>query len=833
MHAVIMAGGEGTRLRPLTSNQPKPMVPVLNRPVMEYIVELVKAHGITDCVATLQFLPQMIKNYFGEGEDYGIDMYYAVEETPLGTAGSVANASDHLKSTFVVISGDAITDIDLTKLIAFHKKKKAVATLALKRVQDPLEFGVVVTDKDGRIERFLEKPTWGEVFSDTINTGIYVLEPEVLELVPQEAQCDFSQDVFPRILESGAPIYGYVTDDYWCDIGSFEQYMQSQQDILDGLTRISPPGMRMTGDVWIGEGANIAPGVELGQKVVVGRYARIGPGARILEYSVIGDNVTVQRDAHVHRSIVWENSFIGAASTIHGAVIGKGCDLKSAVAVEQGVVIGDDCVLEEKARVLANVKIYPFKRVEAGAMVTKSLIWEARVRRQLFGKVGISGLINVDITADLALRLAMAYGTSIPKGSSVVMSRDANRGARMVKRALMAGLASTGVHVRDLLVAPTPVTRFTGRETRCTGGIHVNVSPFDPESVEIHFFDEQGIDLGGSKARSIERYFYREDFRRAFFDEIGEILYPPRAPEYYARELLRKVDVTSIRDRRFKLAVDHSFGSSSYVLPDILGKLGCDLVSLNAFTNEERTTISSSELELHMGQLARTVQAFRADVGVLIDSACERLFLVDETGLRVSIDAGLMLFLDLVCRFEPHKGAVAVPVAFSTKAEEMAAACGRKVRWTKVSRPAIMEMALHKDVVFVGAQGGGYIFPRFLPAYDAMMSVVKLLELLAIADQPLSRLLAHLPVTHLAQRSLYCPWEKKGAVMRHMTAAAKPGRSDTLDGVKIREGKGWTMVIPDDEEPTVRLYSEGTSDEDATKRLDAMEATLTDLLQTT
>jgi mannose-1-phosphate guanylyltransferase/phosphomannomutase len=193
MKAVVMAGGEGTRLRPLTSNQPKPMVPVVGRPCMEHIVELVKQHGISDVVATLAYMPQIISGYFGGGSHLGIELDYSIEEVPAGTAGSVKLCQHYLDETFLVLSGDALTDIDLSAVVDFHRRNGAVATLALKRVPNPLEFGVVITDPDGRIERFLEKPTWGEVFSDTINTGIYVLEPEVLDHIPDEDPYDFSK----------------------------------------------------------------------------------------------------------------------------------------------------------------------------------------------------------------------------------------------------------------------------------------------------------------------------------------------------------------------------------------------------------------------------------------------------------------------------------------------------------------------------------------------------------------------------------------------------------------------------------------------------------------
>ncbi|TMC60775.1 MAG: nucleotidyltransferase family protein, partial [Chloroflexi bacterium] len=218
MKAVVMAGGSGSRLRPLTVARPKPMVPIVNKPVMEHILTLLKRHGIDDVIVTLQFMAPAIQNYFGEGEAFGVKIRYSIEETPLGTAGSVKLAQEFLDEPFLVISGDAVTDINLTDLIAFHQSKQALATLTLYRVPNPLEYGAVVTDADGRATEFVEKPSWGEVNSDTVNTGIYVLDPAVLERFNPEQVFDFSQDLFPLLLKQGAPLYGYVASGYWCDV---------------------------------------------------------------------------------------------------------------------------------------------------------------------------------------------------------------------------------------------------------------------------------------------------------------------------------------------------------------------------------------------------------------------------------------------------------------------------------------------------------------------------------------------------------------------------------------------------------------------------------------
>src|SRR5690606_18178375 len=218
MKAVVMAGGEGTRLRPMTANQPKPLLPVVNRPIMEHVLRLLKRHGFDDTVVTVQFLATLIRNYFGDGEELGMNLRYVAEEVPLGTAGSVKNAEEHLRGEpFIVISGDALTDIDLTDMVRFHRENGAMVTIGLKRVANPLEFGIIIVDDDGRIQRFLEKPTWGQIFSDTVNTGIYIMEPEVLDHVAAGENVDWSSDVFPKLLEDGAPLYGYIAEGYWED----------------------------------------------------------------------------------------------------------------------------------------------------------------------------------------------------------------------------------------------------------------------------------------------------------------------------------------------------------------------------------------------------------------------------------------------------------------------------------------------------------------------------------------------------------------------------------------------------------------------------------------
>jgi len=277
MKAVIMAGGFGTRLRPLTNNLPKPMVPMANKPMMEHILELLIRCKVTDIITLLYFNPEIIENYFGDGSRFDVKMTYISAADDLGTAGSVKHAARYLDKSFLVISGDLLTDFDLLKAIDFHKRQRAVATMVLTHVENPLPFGIVITDKDGRINRFMEKPGWGEVFSDTINTGIYILEPEVLDMIPPNQEFDFSKDLFPVLLEKKKALYGYIADGYWKDVGSLEEYRQANMDILNGKVKVNIPGEEAgKGGVWLGKDAKVDFTCKLEQSVVVGANCKIG-----------------------------------------------------------------------------------------------------------------------------------------------------------------------------------------------------------------------------------------------------------------------------------------------------------------------------------------------------------------------------------------------------------------------------------------------------------------------------------------------------------------------------------------------------------------------------
>src|SRR5256712_3384412 len=320
MQAVVMAGGEGSRLRPLTINRPKPMVQTVNNPCLGPISHLLRRHGIDAAFVTLQYLASVIKDSYGDGGGLGMRLRYSVEETPLGTGGSVRQIGDDLDGTFLVISGDALTDIDLSKIIAFHKQHEAAVTLTLVHVPNPLEYGVVITNEDGRIAKFLEKPSWGEVFSDTINTGIYVMEPRVLRQYAVGEVFDFSKDLFPKLLAEGEPLFGYVADGYWTDIGSIPEYARANADLLQGKVRAAPLGRELMPGVVVNGDVEIDPTARITGPVFLGEGAKIGAHVESVGATVLRDYVSVDVGAVVDRSIVWPNTHIGDSPHAHRAL---------------------------------------------------------------------------------------------------------------------------------------------------------------------------------------------------------------------------------------------------------------------------------------------------------------------------------------------------------------------------------------------------------------------------------------------------------------------------------------------------------------------------------
>jgi mannose-1-phosphate guanylyltransferase len=324
--AVLLVGGEGTRLYPLTLNTPKSMVPIANRPFLEHMTEYLKKHGIDDIILTLCYLPDRCQRHFGDGSNFGIKLSYALEDSPLGTAGAVKNIDEHIDETFFVFNGDIFTDIDLTAMMEFHRKRGSKATIALTPVEDPTIYGVVETNDEGRVRRFLEKPRRNEVTTNMINAGAYILEPEVLSNIPEGSIFSFEKGLFPLLLEHGDPLYGYHASDYWIDIGTPEKYLKLHYDLLKGQVARRFPGEQAGNGIWVEEGCDIQPRVE---------------------------------NSLIEGSVVWQNAQLGQRVSLKNCVIAEGVAIGERTEVMDGCVLGSNVIVGGDKRLLPGTKVWP------------------------------------------------------------------------------------------------------------------------------------------------------------------------------------------------------------------------------------------------------------------------------------------------------------------------------------------------------------------------------------------------------------------------------------------------------------------------------------------
>jgi mannose-1-phosphate guanylyltransferase/phosphomannomutase len=807
MRAVLMAGGSGTRLRPLTCDLPKPMVPILNRPIAEHIINLLKRHHITEVIATLHYLPDVLRDYFQDGSDFGVQMTYAVEEDqPLGTAGCVKNIAELLDETFLVISGDSITDFDLTAAIEFHKQNKSKATLILTRVPNPIEFGVVITDEQHRIRRFLEKPSTSEIFSDTVNTGTYILEPEVLEYLPSNIESDFSKDLFPLLLDKDEPMYGYVAEGYWCDVGHLDAYREAQYDGLEHKVKLDFAYKEVSTDLWVGQNTYIDPTAKIEAPAVIGDNCRIGARVQIEAGTVIGDNVTIGADANLKRPIVWNGAIIGEEAHLSACVISRGTRVDRRAHVLEAAVVGSLSSVGEEAQISPGVRVWPSKKIESGAILNINLIWGNTAQRNLFGQRGVQGLANIDITPEFAVKLGAAYGSTLKPGSKVTVSRDQRNISRMVTRSLIAGLMSVGIDIQNLDATAIPIARTVIPTMSVAGGIHVRVHPDRPDYILIEFMDAFGINISKAKEKKIEGAYFKEDMRRSQIHEIGDVSYPSQVIDRYCTAFENLLHIETIRNSRAKVVIDYVYAVSGAVLPQMLDNFGADAVVLNASLN--KNAMSTSDREGLITQLGHVVEALKANFGVQVTANGEQMILVDESGIAIRGEMLTALMVDLILTSNP-RGTVVVPVHASSAVEQIARRHDGKVIRTKANPTALMEACQTSPSVVLGGSGDtGFIIPQLHPGFDGMFCIAKLIEMLTIQERSLASVRSELPRVIHKSYTVRCPWTVKGALMRYLVETHPAQNLELIDGVKICQpyDDSWVLVLPDASEPLVHLY---------------------------
>jgi mannose-1-phosphate guanylyltransferase/phosphomannomutase len=796
------------------------MIPLANRPIMLHIVELLKKHGITEMVMLLYHQPDIIKNFFRDGSDFGIKVEYVTPFQDMGTAGAVKCAEKLLPERFLVISGDLLTDFNLKKIIDFHVERKAMATITLTPVKDPLQFGVVITDKEKRITQFLEKPGWGEVISDTINTGIYVLEPEIFKYIPEEENFDFSHDLFPILLNNRDPLFGYPLKGYWRDIGNTDSYREAHHDIFHGRIniRIEEEKQDLLGkDIRLGADVRLEDMSNMEGTVILGDNSQIIGSAHIKD-SVIGRNCTIEAGARLFRCVVWDNVYIKKGAKLVDSVVCSNVSVGHGVVMEEGAIVADDTSIGDDAFIKKDVKIWPKKVIEAGAIVSDNLIWGVKWKKSLFEVAMIRGLTNIELTPEFMAKLGCAYGSTLPKGSFILAGRDAHRSSRMLKRSFLGGILSTGVNIRDLKMIPLPLLRYKLKTFGEVGGVMFREAQDDPATTEIVFLDADGIDFSSSMGKNVERIFFKENFRRAHHSEPGAISELANVVDFYREGFLRSIDAGPAKRGSFKVVVDFAHSPASQILPALLNSMGCEVVALNAYIEEQSDETKGADMSLRLQQLSKIVVALEAQAGFWLDPTAESIILVDETG-KVRSGAELLSLMTALSLQGGCKGVFAVPVSAPSVIEQMASQKGCTVHRTKSSERSMIEASLSSEVVLAGSLNGRFAFPRFQNAFDGMFAIAKAVELAASKGTSFSKIMDEIPFRTFLETTIPCVWEMKGAVMRKMSEDSLDKEATFIDGIKVSFGEDWALVLPDQTQPFIRIVVEAKKEDTARKLL--------------
>ncbi len=805
VRAIIMAGGAGTRLRPLTCIRAKPMVPVINRPAIEHSIRLLKYYGITDIILSIYALPENFQNYFGDGYELGVNISYSVEEIPLGTAGGVKKALGDIEDTTIVLSGDGIIDFNISEILLFHREKQSSLTIVLNRTNKPTDYGVVITDSHGRIEKFLEKPSWSEIYTDTVNTGMYIIEPShIKSFIPDMESFDFSLDLFPILKKKRVPMYGFITEGYWCDVGTLASYIGVHKDILDGKVSINIPGKKIAHDIWVGRDVEIDPGAKIRGPIVIGDFVRIKKGASVSEYSVIGDNTLIEENSSVSKSIILHNTVIGRNCEIRGAIIGKRCVLGESVSINEDAVVADDCSLGSGTVVQAGIRVWPDKSIEQGTRLTADLIWGQTEKKTLFSNEGITGTYNVRVTPEFASKVGSAVGAYLGKNSKVVLGRDITKASSLIRHALASGLMSMGIDVYDMDIETVPVIRYSTRFLNADMGIYIQVAYLTGlQNIQIHFFSKNGFHIPVCEEKRIEKIFFRGDYPRKDVFESGEIIHTSNHVSSYLSNAHNYVNRDILKKGKWKIILDCLNGTASYIFQELLSSMYVQTTVLRGQVKEALNeydimtgTIKSIYNVVNMSRMNR-------EIGVITDPHGTSITLIDELG-NVLTEDDISAILILHYLEHSYSKDICIPVNSSNGLRRLIESHGGTVCWT----PTMLRDTGDSIDMFYGGKAR---YPYLEQKTDPMVTFLRILEYLTLKQRELCEVKSSLPRTNISSATIRCTAEEKAAIMAMLSTEADKHDVELIDGVKIIRKNSWILLLPDSSQPLIHVYAEGDS----------------------
>lgn len=781
MKAVIMAGGEGKRLRPLTCDLPKPMARLCGRPVMEYLLDLLEEHGVTEAAVTLRYLPSAISEHFGEGHGR-VKLSFYEEDRPLGTAGSVKNAASSgfmgEEDTLLIVSGDALTDIDLTAAARRHEEKRAAATIVVTRVDDPREYGLVAFDGNGMVTGFVEKPGWAQAVTDLANTGIYLLSPEALRYIPDGEEFDFANDLFPLLLKEGLPVCVYVADRYWCDIGDLNSYVACQRDILEGRVRTA---VRAEGGVCCEDGMpegayELIPPVYIGRNVHIGAAATVGP------FAVLDDGCHVGNSARVKGSVMLPCAYAGDRSSLSGALLCRGASVRRGASLYEGAAVGFDSVVGENATVRPGVKIWPEKEIAAGAVAADNLR-SGRRNPSLFDDAGLTGETGVELTPELCARFGAAVG-SLSRGERIAVGCSHDRAASALRMALTSGVLSTGGQVWDFGSCIEPQFDYFVNFGHIHTGVYVSGGP----KACLRLVTAGGLPAERAAERAVEASLSGGDFARASWDCVREVTDMSGMSQLYRQEL---VSLAPHGLGGLCCEVRGSDYESVKLLSTVLETLGCQ--------PGEGRVLSAGGMRLHLGAGGRRLSVFDEQAGYIWPD-------------RV---------LALNCLFELMDGHdVALPCDAPVCVDQLAAQYGRRVyRYLNCPADTADERARR-------------LAANQLWVRDGLMMAVRLLNRLKRERRTLSEMLDRMPAFAVTSKTVCCKGNP-GRILRRLSddkASPEEKAEGIGEGTRLRTKNGVIFVRPTKLGSELILTAEAADMESAAELCGELEKKLDALL---
>lgn len=775
MQTIILAGGEGKRLRPVTCTMPKPLVPLLNKPTLFYALEHLHRQGFDDITINLGYLSDEIKKAVGDGTAFGQRIRFCLPARSLGTAGSVRYAvGEKASQTVLVFSGDALTDFDLSAAYKAHKESCAEVTVLLYRVAKPGEYGIALTDERGFIKGFAEKPSRTQVFSDYANTGIYFIEPGALNDLPKDTDLDFSKDVFPKLLENGVKLFGLRMKGYWSDIGNVSELCRTQRDMLQKLVSFSTKAVEHDG-VFIEPDAIVSPKARLSAPCYIGSGAQIGAYACVEPFSVICSGAKLEEDCSVARSVIMHGAALRSGAEVRGALICENAEVASDAAVFEGAVIGAGSLVQSRATVCPNVLIWPEKTVEQGEKCRANIVWGTGRGLSACGSC-FSGSGDSYITPQRAVSIAAAYASRLRLPSELLIGCDGKPASVMLKHALAAGAVSQGVEALAAEYGSRYAFASLLRHMGAAGGLYASSSANDCE-VCIRLYDSRGIEAEAADVRSVENALRSGEQRPVTSAELGAIRFVGGGDMCLAADIGRSVQSRILAASPKRLALNASEeicrDAAAYLLrygwhadcrydrKKLLPVFGDNVISILCDENER-------------------VAAYVAPDTV-----------IDYHMLLAAVALDLQL-----------KTAV-VPLDLDTGLEEYLNSAGVSCRPAPDSAEARRRAA---------ANSGLYVSALLEP----VMTIVKVCEL--FAKGTLKESVEAMPACKRRTAEYKVAGEDAARMLRRLAEGGGDRVSDIAEGIKLKHDTGWVTVKPCPERSSFRVVA-GSSDAEYSKEL--------------